>query len=85
MQVKMIVFPGEEGLDVLIWGKWTHGAMRCHHFDDRTSMIATLENLQLLSPDDAQQLETFAFTDSCPLYSAEVEEEVLAAHGFAPA
>jgi hypothetical protein len=85
MQVKMIVFPGDEGLDVVIWGKWTHGTMRCRHFEDRTSMIAALENLRLLSREQAQQLENFSFTDSCPLYSSEIEEEVLAAHGFNPA
>ena len=85
MQVKMIVFPGEEGLDVVICGKWTDGVMRCRHFDDRTSMIAMLENLRLITREEAQHLENFAFADSCPLYSTEVEEDVLAAHGFAPA
>ena len=85
MQVKMIVFPGEEGLDVVIWGKWTQGTMRCRHFDDRTCMIAMLENLRLLSHEEAQQLENFVFRDSCPLYSADIEEEVLAAHGFSQA
>jgi hypothetical protein len=56
--------------------------MRHRHFDCRTSMIAMLENLRLLTPEDAQKLEDFVFISSCPLYTAEVQEEVLAAHGF---
>jgi len=85
MQVRMIIFPGEDGLDVVIWGKWTQGSMRCRHFDDRTGMIATLENLHLLSSEDATRLEQFVFLDHCPIYSSEIEENVLAAHGFLPA
>ena len=79
----MIVFPSEEGLDVIVWGKWTQGSMRCRHFEDRTSMIATLEDLGLLTEEQARQLESFSFKDSCPLYSNDIEEDVLAAHGFA--
>lgn len=82
MQVRMVIFPSEDGLDVVIWGKWAQGSMRHRHFDNRTSMIAMLENLLLLSSDDARSLESFVFTDHCPLYSSEIEEEVLAAHGF---
>lgn len=82
MQVRMVIFPGEDGLDVVIWGKWAQGSMRHRHFDNRTSMIAMLENLRLLSTDEARKLESFVFTDYCPLYSSEIEEEVLAAHGF---
>jgi len=82
MQVRLTVFPGEEGLDVVIWGKWTKGSMRCRHFDSRTDMIAILTNLQLLSQEQAQKLERFEFKDSCPLYSSEIDEAVLAAHGF---
>jgi hypothetical protein len=82
MQVKMIVFPGEAGLDVVIWGKWTQGTMRHRHFDNRTGMIAMLENLRLLNPQEARDLESFVFKDHCPLYTSEVEEEVLVAHGF---
>ncbi|WP_041586065.1 hypothetical protein [Terriglobus saanensis] len=78
----MIIFPGEDGLDVVIWGKWRQGSMRARHFDNRTSMLATLENLRLLSPQESRDLESFVFTDYCPIYSAEIDEEVLAAHGF---
>lgn len=82
MQVRVVIFPGEDGLDVVVWGKWTQGSMRYRHFDNRASMIAMLENLRLLSADDARRLESFVFTDHCPLYSSEIEEEVLVAHGF---
>jgi hypothetical protein len=82
MQVRMIVFPCEEGLDVVIWGKWTQGSMRCRHFNSRSDMIAVLTNLQMLSQEDAQRLEKFEFKDSCPLYSSQVKQEVLEAHGF---
>ena len=43
MQVRRIIFPAEDGLDVVIWGKWTQGSMRHRHFDDRIGMIATLK------------------------------------------
>ena len=82
MQVRMVIFPDEDGLDVVVWGKWTKGTMRHRHFDCRTSMIAMLKDLRLLNSEDAQELEDFVFLDYCPLYSAEIEEEVLAAHGF---
>lgn len=82
MQVKMIVFPGEDGLDVVVWGKWTRGTMRHRHFDDRTAMIATLENLGLLSSEEGRKLKDFTFIDNCPVYSAEIEEDILVAHGF---
>jgi hypothetical protein len=59
--------------------------MRHRHFDCRTSMIAMLENLHLLTPEGARKLEDFVFINSCPMYSAEVQEDVLAAHGFLPA
>jgi hypothetical protein len=85
MQVRMIIFPGEDGLDVVIWGKWTQGSMRHRHFDDRNSMIALLEDLHLISSEDARKLEDFIFVDHCPVYSSEIEEEVLVAHGFHPA
>jgi hypothetical protein len=80
--MRMIIFPGEDGLDVVIWGKWIQGSMRVRHFENRTSMIAILENLRLLTSKDTQELESFAFTDYCPLYSSEIDEEILAAHGF---
>lgn len=82
MQVKMIIFPGEDGLDVVIWGKWTRGSMRHRHFENRTDMIAILEDLRLLDAEEGRKLESFAFLDHCPVYSAEIEEDVLAAHGF---
>lgn len=82
MQVRMIIFPSEDGLDVVIWGKWTQGSMRHRHFDDRTCMINMLENLRLLSSEDAKTLENFVFIDQCPIYSSEIEEDFLAAHGF---
>jgi len=47
-------------------------------------MIATLQDLGLISADNALSLESFSFTDSCPLFSAEVEDRLLAEHGFWP-
>jgi hypothetical protein len=82
MPTKMIVFPSEDGFNVLVWGKCTGGAMRVRNFDNRTTMIALLENLGLITPQAARDLETFDFLDSCPLYSADVEETTLEAHGF---
>jgi hypothetical protein len=82
MQARMIIFPGEDGLDVVVWGKWTQGTMRHRHFDDRTCMIAMLESLHLLSSEDARKLEEFVFLDDCPIYTSEIEEDVLAVHGF---
>ncbi len=85
MRVRMIIFPGEYGLDVVIWGKWIQGSMRHRHFADRTCMINMLENVQLLNSEDAKKLENFVFIDYCPIYSSEVEEDVLTAHGFVQA
>jgi len=82
MQVRMIVFPCEEGLDVVIWGKWTQGSMRCRHFNSRSDMIAVLTNLRLTSQEEAERLEKFDFKDSCPLFSSDIEQEVLESHGF---
>ena len=82
MQAKIIVFPREDGFNVMVWGKWAEGSMRVRRFDDRASMVVLLENLRLITPQEAQELEHFGFTDSCPLYSAEIEEDSLAAHGF---
>ena len=56
--------------------------MRVRPFENRTDMATGLTNLSLISPKDASGLEGHAFTDSCPLFSAEVEEETLAEHGF---
>jgi|HubBroStandDraft_1064217.scaffolds.fasta_scaffold16137_7 hypothetical protein len=82
MQTKMIVFPNDDGFNVLIWGKWAEGSMRVRRFDNRLAMIALLETLRLINPQEARELEQFDFLDSCPLYSAEIDEDILAAHGF---
>lgn len=82
MQAKMIAFPSEDGFNVLVWGKWAGGPMRVRHFDDRATMIALLETLRLITSKEARELEHFGFLDSCPLYSTEIDEETLAAHGF---
>ncbi len=67
MQTKMVIFPSEDGFNVLVWGKWTEGSMRVRRFDNRTTMIALLENLRLITPQQAQELEQFGVPDSCPL------------------
>ncbi|HEY2467303.1 MAG TPA: hypothetical protein VGI45_05625 [Terracidiphilus sp.] len=82
MTTKMIVFPSDDGFNVLVWGKSTGGGMRVRSFDNRTIMISLLENLRLITPQAARELETFEFLDSCPLYSSDVEEATLDAHGF---
>ncbi|HTV55360.1 MAG TPA: hypothetical protein VMI06_10635 [Terriglobia bacterium] len=82
MQTKMIVFPSEEGFNVLVWGKWTSGSMRVRSFENRASMIALLENLHLISSQAAHELEQLDFVDSCPLYSSDIDEETLEVHGF---
>ena len=82
MQTKMVIFPSEDGFNVLVWGKWAEGSMRVRHFDNRATMIALLDNLRLITPQQAQELEQFGFTDSCPLYTADTDEDSLAAHGF---
>jgi hypothetical protein len=82
MQTKMVIFPSEDGFNVLVWGKKAEGSMRVRRFDNRTTMIALLEDLRLVTPQQAKDLEQFGFTDSCPLYSAEIDEDSLAAHGF---
>ena len=82
MQTKLIVLPNDDGFNVLIWGKWAEGSLRVRHFDNRTTMIALLETLHLISLEEARELEQFGFLDSCPLYSAEIDEDTLMAHGF---
>lgn len=82
MQVKLVIFPAENGLNVVVWGKWTKGTMRVRHFENRTEMVETLKALRLIGPSECQTLEKFEFADSCPLFSAEIEEVVLAEHGF---
>lgn len=85
MQVRLIIIPGDDGLIVVVWGKWLRGSMRVRHFASRTSMITTLQNLELITPKDAPHLENCTFTDFCPLFSSEIDEETLAQHGFEPA
>lgn len=82
MQVKLVIFPAEDGLNVVVWGKWAKGSMRVRQFENRTEMIETLKTLGLIDESEGQTLESFAFADSCPLFSAEIEEVVLAEHGF---
>lgn len=82
MLVKMIIFPSEDGLNVVVWARWKEGSIRTRHFEDRAGMIATLESLQLISPLQSKELENYVFVDSCPLYSSEVDEDTLEAHGF---
>jgi hypothetical protein len=85
MRAKMIVLPNEDGFNVLIWEKQIEGSIRVRRFDNRSSMIALLTGLRLITPEQAQELEHFDFVDSCPLYSPEIDEESLAAHDFHPA
>jgi hypothetical protein len=82
MKAKLIIFPSENGFNVAIWGAWMEGSMRVRSFENRTEMIALLESLRLLGPGVGRELEKFTFLDSCPLYSAEVDEEMLETHGF---
>jgi hypothetical protein len=82
MKVKLIIFPNEDGFHAVVWGTWTEGSMRTRSFDNRAAMIALLENLHLISPAEAQELNKFSFLNSCPLYTAEIDEETLEAHGF---
>jgi hypothetical protein len=56
--------------------------MRVRRFENRTVMIATLENLRLISTKEAKDMEGYSFTDFCPLYSSEIDEAMLAEHGF---
>jgi hypothetical protein len=82
MKAKLIIFPNEDGFHVVVWGTWTEGSMRTRSFDNRAEMIALLENLHLISPAEAQELDEFSFLNSCPLYTAEIDKETLEAHGF---
>ncbi|MDR3723932.1 MAG: hypothetical protein P4K83_05520 [Terracidiphilus sp.] len=82
MTVKIIIFPSENGFNVLVTGPWQNGSMRVCSFDNRATMLALLENLHLVSQADVQKLENFEFLSSCPMYSAEIDGEMLEAHGF---
>jgi hypothetical protein len=84
MQVRLVVFPSDDGLNVVMWGKWAQGSMRVRHFETRSSMIATLLGMGLISSTEAESLEGFTFEESCPLFSGEVSDEVLIDHGFLP-
>ena len=54
MRAKLIIFPYEDGFNVAVWGTWTEGSMRVRSFDNRTTMIALLEDLQFIGPGEAQ-------------------------------
>ena len=82
MKAKLIIFPYEDGFQVVVWGTWTGASIRTRSFDNRTTMIALLENLRLIGPEEVQELDKFSFMNSCPLYTAEIDEETLEAHGF---
>jgi len=82
MTVKVIIFPIDNSFHVLVAGSWTDFPVRVRSFDDRTTMLAFLENLRLIDPEDAQKLEDFEFMSFCPMFSAEIDEEMLEAHGF---
>lgn len=82
MQAKTIVFPSEDGFNVLVLGKSAGGSMLVRSFDNRTCMIAFLEDLRLITSQGARELDNLDFLNSCPLYSSEVDEATLEAHGF---
>lgn len=84
MQVKLVIFPSEDGLNVVIWGQWAEGSMRVRRFETRTTMIDTLRALGLIAPEERSTLENFTFEDSCPLFSGEVSDQALEEHGFSP-
>jgi len=82
MQVKLVVFPAENGLNVVVWGRWTTGTMRARYFESRSEMIATLVELNLVSSEEGEGLEALTFTDTCPVFQAEIDEAILEANGF---
>jgi hypothetical protein len=47
-------------------------------------MTQTLQGLGLITDEDALRIDKLTFEDSCPLFSAEIDEDTLAAHGFLP-
>lgn len=85
MQARLVIFPAEDGLNVVVWGKWLRGSMRVRHFDTRTEMTEVLLALNLVTSRDVPALESATFEDSCPLFSADVDEDLLDEHGFDPA
>jgi len=82
MQVKLVIFPSDDGLNVVIWGKWAQGSMRTRHFATRGSMIETLLALELIGREDAERIEQSTFEESCPLFNAVIDEASLQDHGF---
>jgi len=38
MQVRMVVIPSEDGLNLVIWGKWAQGSMRVRHFETQSKL-----------------------------------------------
>jgi hypothetical protein len=82
MLAKVIVFPSEDGFNVLVLVKSSDGSMFVRSFDNRVSMITLLENLRLITSQAARELENFDFMNSCPLYSSDADESSLEAHGF---
>jgi hypothetical protein len=82
MKAKLIIFPSDDGFQVVVWAVWTEGSVRTRSFDNRTEMIALLENLRFIGPTEARELEGFPFLSSCPLFSAEIDEATLEANGF---
>ncbi len=82
MQAKLIVFPNDNGFSVLVWDISASGPMRIRRFDNRASMTAVLRSLALITHEEAANLDGFGFLDACPMYSAEIDEDTLADHGF---
>jgi len=82
MRVRLVIFPSDDGLNAVVWGRWVQGSMRSRHFETRSMLIGTLLALRLIDQQDAVTLEKCIFEDSCPLFSGEIEEELLADHGF---
>ncbi|WP_420236249.1 hypothetical protein ACOBR2_11455 [Telmatobacter bradus] len=82
MTVKIIIFLADDGFNVLISGPLKDVPIRVHSFDNRATMLALLENLHMICPEDVQNLEEYKFLNSCPVYSADIDEEILEAHGF---
>jgi hypothetical protein len=82
MKAKLIIFPSDDGFQVVVWAAWTEGSIRTRSFDNRTELIALLENLRFIGPTEARELEEFPFLSSCPLFSAEIDEAILETHGF---
>ncbi len=68
MQVKLVIFPAENSLNVVIWGKWAKGSMRVRQFENRTEMIETFKTLGLVDESEGQTLESFAVCRLMPAF-----------------